>query len=129
MKKIILDTDFLVHCAQNKVDYSTELKRIANFQFRLYIIDKTVEELNNIIEKKKGKIKSAAKLAMIILKKKQVLQIKTKMDKIVDKLILENLTKNTLVATMDANLKKILKKKGIPLVIIRQKKYLKIIQA
>lgn len=129
MKKIVLDTDFLIHCAANRVDYLTELRRICDFNYNIYIIDKTIDELNSIIEKKKGKHKFNAKLALLILKKKKIAKIKTKKDKIVDKLILDNLTKQTIVATMDANLKRILKKKGVSIIVIRQRKYLRIIES
>ncbi|MBN1644871.1 nucleotide-binding protein [Candidatus Woesearchaeota archaeon] len=127
MKRIILDTDFLMHCAANKVDYIEELRRICDFKYQTYIIDKTLDELDNIIEKKKGKHKFNAKLAKLILNKKKISQIKTKKHKIVDKLILENTKKNTIVATMDANLKRVLKRKGIPVIVLRQRKYLSII--
>lgn len=127
MKKIILDTDFLIHCAKSRVDYVEELKRICDFNYELRIIDKTLDELTNIIEKKKGKDKLNAKLALLIVKKKKIKQIITKKDKIVDRLILENADKNTLVATSDQNLKRILKKKGISAIVLRQKKYLSII--
>lgn len=127
MKKIILDTDFLVHCAENRVDYVTEMERICNFKYQLYVIDKTMDELDRIIEKKKQKARLAAKLAKIILKAKKIPEIKTKKDKTTDELMLENLDKDTIIATMDANLKRILKKKSVPVVILRQRKYLKIL--
>ena len=127
MKKIILDTDFLIHCAEAKVDYVEELRRICDFKYTAYIIDKTIDELKNIIEKKKGKHKLNAKLALLILKKKKIKQIKTKKDKIVDNLILEKANKSTIVATTDSLLKKKLKLKGIGIIVLRQKKYLEII--
>lgn len=124
MKKIILDTDFLVHCATAKVDYTAELRRILDFQYQIFIIDKTIDELDSIIEKKDRKAKDAAKLAKTVLKAKNIAQIKTDKDKIVDKLILETVNSNYLVATMDADLKRKLKNKGIPLIVLRQRKYL-----
>jgi rRNA-processing protein FCF1 len=127
MKKIILDTDFLIHCAEAKVDYTPELRRICDFHYSTNIIDKTLDELKSIIEKKKGKHKRNAKLALLILKKKKLNRIKTKKDKIVDKLILEQANQNIIVATTDANLKKKLKNKGIQVIVLRQKKYLTMI--
>jgi rRNA-processing protein FCF1 len=124
MKKVILDTDFLIHCASFKIDYVEEINRILNFPYKICIIDKTLDELDNIIENKKGKAKAVAKLAKAILKAKTIPQIKTKKDRIVDELILKNVTKNCIVATMDADLKRKLKAKGIPRVVIRQKSYL-----
>ncbi|MEM4263708.1 MAG: nucleotide-binding protein [Candidatus Woesearchaeota archaeon] len=126
MKKVILDTDFLIHCAKFKIDYTAELARILNFNFEPVIIDKTLDELDSIIAKgkKEGRI---AKLAKTILKHKNILQIETKKDKIVDELILDVVDKEEyIVATMDADLKRRLKKKGVPVVVIRQKKYLQL---
>ncbi|MBW3002548.1 nucleotide-binding protein [Candidatus Woesearchaeota archaeon] len=124
MRKVVLDTDFLIHCASAKIDYAEELRRILDFSYKTYIIDKTIDELDNIIETKKGKTKANAKLAKAILKAKKIPLIKTKKDKIVDELILKNAAKNCIVATMDADLKRKLKAKGIPRIVIRQKKYL-----
>ena len=126
MKKVILDTDFLVHCATVKVDYIEELKRILDFNYKVFIIDKTLDELDNIIENQKGKAKADAKLAKAILKANKILKIKTKKDRIVDDLILGVADKDTVVATMDADLKRRLKQKSVPIIVIRQKKYLKL---
>jgi len=124
MKTIILDTDFLVHCAANKVDYTAELRRICDFKYQVCIIDKTIDELDSIIEKKRGKHKQNARLAKAILIKKRIPKIKTGKDKIVDYLILEIADKNTAVATMDLILKKKLKARGIPIIVLRQKSHL-----
>lgn len=127
MKRIILDTDFLIHCAANRVDYVKELRRICDFAYKLFVIDKTLDELDNIIEKKKGKSKFNAKLAKLILQKKKIAEIKTKKDKIVDTLILERLDKDAIIATMDSGLKRILRNRGIPVIILRQKSHLTLI--
>ena len=59
------------------------------------------------------------------MKHKNIEQIKTKKDRIVDVLILNIVNKDEyIVATMDAELKRELKEKGVPVVVIRQKKYL-----
>jgi len=126
MKTVILDTDFLVHCASFKIDYIEELKRILDFNYKVFIIDKTVDELDSIIENQRGRAKADAKLAKATLKALNIPEIKTKKDKIVDELIIRNITKETIVATMDADLKRKLKLKSIPIVVIRQKKYLKL---
>ena len=127
MKTVILDTDFLVHCASHRVDYEEELRRIINCSYQIYIIDKTIDELNHIVENQKGKAKAAAKLAKAILENNQLPLIKTKKDQIVDELILDAVNKDTIVATMDADLKRKLKAKGVSVVILRQKKYLVLI--
>jgi rRNA-processing protein FCF1 len=127
MKKIILDTDFLIHCAKFKIDYTAEMRRILDFAFKPMIIDKTIDELDGVLERSRGKAKDAAKLAKTVLKYKNIEQIKTKKDKIVDVLILHTVNKDDyMVATMDAELKRELKKKRVPVIVIRQKQFLQL---
>ena len=45
MAKIILDTNFLMIPAQFNVDIFSEIHRICDFKYELYIIDKTIDEL------------------------------------------------------------------------------------
>ena len=54
MEKILLDTNFLLIPSQFKVDIFSEIKRICNFSYKLYVLDKSVGELNYIIENQKG---------------------------------------------------------------------------
>lgn len=122
MKKIILDTNFLLIPAQFHVDIFSEIERICDFSYSLNVLDKTLDELNNIIEKQRGKHKQAALLALKLLKAKKVKVIKTKKDKYVDDILVDLAKeKETLIATQDTELKKRLKNSIITL---RQKKYL-----
>ena len=125
MKKIILDTNFVLIPAQFNVDIFSEIDRICDFRYSLHVLDKTFDELKNIIEKQRGKHKQAALLALKLLKAKKVKVIKTKEDKNVDELLID-LARNedVIVATQDKLLKKRLKK---PMITLRQKKYLKIL--
>jgi len=123
MKEVILDTNFLMAVSQFKVDIFSELKRICDFPYELFIIDKTINELESIIEEQKGKHKAAAKLALAIIKNKKIKKIKTK-EGTVDGLILGIADKDTVVATQDMELKRKLRKKRVSLIVLRQKKYL-----
>ena len=105
MKKVILDTNFLMAVSQFKVDIFSEIRRICDFKYELFIIDKTINELESIIETQKGK------------------NIKTK-EGTVDELIVKISNKNTIVATQDMELKRKLREKGVSLIVLRQKKYL-----
>lgn len=124
MKKIILDTNFCTIPFQFKLDIFSEIERIVHEKYQVCILDKTLDELKNIIEKQRGKNKVNAKLALQLLKHKKVKIIKTKDEKYVDKLILDMVDKDYIVCTQDKELKKKLKKKGIKVIIMRQKKYL-----
>jgi rRNA-processing protein FCF1 len=111
--KIILDTNFLIDCSKFHIDYQEELS-----QHTLFVLDATLNELENLINQKKAK---HARLALDILKSKPVKVVKTKKDKFVDDLLVE--TKGYAIATADLELKKRLK--GRKLFVIRQKKYIK----
>jgi rRNA-processing protein FCF1 len=108
--KTILDTDFLI----NIIKYKINIEEIKNPS----IIDKTLDELGS-------KNTSNAKAAIKLTKLKKFKVIKTKKDKIVDALILEEAKEGDLVATQDKKLKRQLKENNIKTITIRQKKYIK----
>jgi len=122
MKKIILDTNFLLIPYQFKVDIFSEIERICDFKYELRIIDKTVDELNKIIKEQKGKHKEAARFALVLIEKRKIKKINTKEIIDVDSLLLTQ--KGAIVATQDAELKRRLKKSNIKVITLRQKKYL-----
>jgi len=124
MKKIILDTNFLLMPYQFNVDIFAEIHRICDFKYQLYIIDRTIDELESIAEKKRGKDKFAAMLGLLLLKHKKVKKIKTKGKKHVDDIILAKAEKDWIVATQDGALKRQLKKNGIAHIVLRQKRRL-----
>lgn len=109
---------------QFKVDIFEEIKRICSFQYALCIIDKTLGELENI--KLKGKTKDilAANVALNLIRLKNIDIINTGSGKDVDGLILERADKGDIAATCDKMLKSELKKKGIDVIVLRQRKYL-----
>jgi len=124
--RVIIDTNFLLIPVQFKVDIFTEIDRICNFKYELAIIDKTIDELNSIIENQRGKDKEAAKLALSLLKHKDINIIHTKQsDKIVDDLIVDEAEKGEIVvATNDKELKHRLMARNAQIIVLRQKKHL-----
>ena len=132
MKTIILDTNFLLIPAQFKVDIFEEIKRIMTTPYKLRIMAKTIDELNNIINNKSerkqtAKDKTAAKIALQLIVKYKIVKILSSKDLNVDNLILNTATKTShIVATQDINLKRKLKEKRIPLIILRKKQYLEL---
>lgn len=127
IKKILLDTNFLLIPGQFKVDIFSELERACDFNFKVYILDKTVKELENILKNQKGKDKAAAKLALSLIETKP-LNIIHSNSKPVDDLIVDIAREEGfIVATQDKQLRQRLKKHDIPMIVLRQKKYLKLI--
>ncbi len=122
MKTIILDTSFLVACAEFGIDYEEELRRIISEKYSIAVIERTFDELDSLVGKG-GKTAVNAKLAKAILNQKKVEVLAGKGH--VDKLIFDIAKPEIhIVATIDAALKKTLQQKGIGLIVIRQKRYL-----
>jgi len=127
MKKILLDTNFLLIPSQFKVDIFSEIGRICNFNYKLFILDKTIGELENIIMKQKGKDKDAAKLALKLTQLKGIQILKTEKNIPTDSEIINTAEEGFIVATQDKNLKRLLKAKSVQVITLRQKKYLMLV--
>ena len=127
MKKIILDTNFLLIPIQFRVDIFSEFNRICHFNYKLFIFESSIYELKNIMENQRGTSKKAAQFALKLIKLKNIEIIKSE-KKDVDSLILDNFAKDSVIATQDINLKKQLLEKGASVIILRQKKYLQLIK-
>lgn len=126
MRKILLDTNFLLAVYQFKVDIFSEIERICRFNYGIFALDKSIDELKNIIEKQRGKHKEAAKIALQLLKIKSIGIIKTASQKHTDEIILEYAKKGYIVATQDKDLKRKLINHGIEVIVLRKKKFLAI---
>ncbi|MFC1730499.1 PIN domain-containing protein [candidate division KSB1 bacterium] len=133
-RRIILDTNFLLIPANFNVDIFSELDKTVNFKYELIILDRSLEELENIILKPKkgvkGADKVAAKVALSLIevqksnKKLNILPSKGHVDDALVRLAEED--KTLIVATQDKDLKKRLKEKGVKVIVLKQKKYLAI---
>ncbi|HJN56803.1 MAG: nucleotide-binding protein [Candidatus Woesearchaeota archaeon] len=128
MQKILLDTNFLLIPVQFKVDIFSEIGRIIAFEFKLLVLDKTIEELKAIVENQKGKHKEAAKIALQLLKIKKVNIIKTESNKGTDDVIVDYAkNERCFVATQDKDLKRRLVNQGNSVIILKQKQKLAVI--
>jgi len=120
MEKVILDTNFLMIPYQFKVDIFSELDRIG--PFKLFVLDKTVKELEKLAEHEKGKNKLAARLALTFIKAKALNIITALQDEYADEALVRLSKEGYTIATQDIELQKKIKKK----IILRQKKYLEL---
>lgn len=129
--KIIIDTNFLLIPSQFKVDIFDEIERLMTEPYELYIIDKTVDELNNIMETQRGKDKAAAKLALGLLERYPIQSLntpETERHLNVDNLIVKRVKAGKyVVATQDMALKRRLGCHNAQLIVLRQKKFLMLI--
>jgi hypothetical protein len=124
MQNIVLDTNFIVTAYKVKIDIFTEFKRVLDFKYQFYIIDKTMDELETLINKGSLTDKIGAIIGKQYLKRKNIKIIKTAKDNYVDELILALNPNTFIIATQDKELKKKLKNKKFKILTIRQKKHI-----
>jgi rRNA-processing protein FCF1 len=120
MKRIILDTNFLTIPYQFSIDIFEEIDRVVEGDYELTTLDCVLEELKKL-KKSTGKDAAAAKVALILIKEKNIKVIKTG-EKNVDIKIYRMADKNTIVATNDRNLRRRLKNKNVKVLYLRSKK-------
>jgi len=122
MKKVILDTSFIISCVRNKIDF---VEKIMLMGLKILIPMQVLEELQKVsVSDKKYYIKNSAKLALRIISKNKFENIDLGKGHVDKKLInyLEK-EKDIILASLDNELKKSVKNKKI---IIRGKKELEI---
>lgn len=108
--RVILDTNFLMLPAQHKIDVFEEIKMLMNTPYQLCIFGGTVDELSKIASGK-GKDSSAAKVALKLIKQKNLKTLKNSSteNSHVDDVILGSITDSDIVCTEDKALKRLLR--------------------
>ncbi|MGM5482111.1 MAG: PIN domain-containing protein [Nanobdellota archaeon] len=119
--KVILDTNFLMIPGQECVDIFEEIKNAFYKPVELFVASGTIKELEKLEQSGKGKDKSAARIALGLLKRKDLKVIKTGEEHVDDALV-ELSKKDYIIATQDLGLKRRLKK----YIYMRQKKFIEI---
>ena len=114
MKRVVLDTDFILEALKNRIDVKVELARIMDYNYEICVLDRTLDELKG----KKGE-----KLARTFIEGLKI--IVTTRDNIVDELLFG--LEDIIVATQDRGLKEKLKNRNIAVITIRQKKFLRFV--
>jgi rRNA-processing protein FCF1 len=128
--KILLDTNFLVYCAKQKIDYIEEIDRIFDFKYEIIILSNVIKELEELAGKK-DKDSNNALLSLAVLSKNieenKISKIEAeekRPDKSFEKI---SEKEKVVVATMDKELKEKLKKMDTKILSIRGAKTLKIL--
>ena len=125
MYTIALDTNFLMCCVKQKIDFIQELERICNFTYNIIIPESVLEELKNIADKGTGKEKEIANITLDLIKNlilKNKIKIKKITERNADSSLLKLDRKNYIIATLDKELRK--KLKNAKVLGIKQFKYL-----
>jgi rRNA-processing protein FCF1 len=121
-REVFIDTNFFMIPFQFNIDILEEFKRILP-NYKLVTTKFVLNELNGLKNNSKGKVRLAAGLGLKIAQSDEieVRDIPLNDGESVDDALIRI---SKVLATNDANLRKKDKKKGIPLVILRQRKYL-----
>ena len=112
MIKIILDTNFLVYCAENKIDFKERISEIVDEGYGLVVPNLVVIELKRLVETAvKLSDREAAGLALKMLEKSgaKIVQVESRN---ADGAIIK-LSKGNIVATLDFELRKKLKESRV----------------
>ena len=105
--KVILDTNFLIYCTKEKLDYVEEIGNIINEGFELVVPEQVIGELERLkVKTKKGKDKVACDLALKLLVNNKVKIVKP-VGKTVDNAIINLAKENNknIVCTLDREMR------------------------
>lgn len=108
--KVILDTNFLIYCAKNKLDYVEEIGNLINAGFELVVPMQVIEELkmlkNDKWKKVSGKDKMAIDLALQLLDANKVKKVKVSGKNVDEGIVnLANEDKKNIVCTLDREMR------------------------
>lgn len=124
MRKIILDTNFLLLPFQLKIDIFDEIEKIIG-RFEPIVLSTTLDELNKLSKSRSAKMSRLASLAMDLSKKCKIMEVYAMPGESYDDVILRVARENNcIVATNDRLLRKKLRKAGIATIFLRQRAYL-----
>jgi len=126
MRRIFLDTNFIIKCIEWKIDLIGELRRICDFAYEIVLLDRVMDELAEFAAQG-GKKKETVNVALLVLNKNGAKNVASGETGLVDDILVKIATKNDAVATQDQALKRRLKEKGVPVIIIREKGYLEFV--
>lgn len=108
--KVILDTNFLIYCAKNKLDYVEDIGNLINAGFELVVPMQVIEELKKLRDDKwkkvSGKDKMAIDLALQLLDANKVKIVKVKGNSVDEGIVnLANEDKKSIVCTLDREMR------------------------
>ncbi len=127
-RTILFDTNFLLIPQQFHIDIFAEVERICPFPYGLAVLAETVRELEHIQASQKGKDAKAAAIALALIKAKDLKTISPlQKGGEVDDLLVGLAGGGVIVATQDKALKARILAKGAPVIILRNKKHLELV--
>ena len=119
--RTVLDTSFLMIPGAFGVDVASELDRLLERRYELLVPSPVLAELKRLASQGTPSERLAARVGIALAKRAKVVRAQGKADEV----ILEIASKgDCVVATTDAALKKELRRRGVPVVYLRQKSHL-----
>ena len=123
--KVILDANFFFIPSKFNLDIFEELSNLLNKRFDPILLSSTYKELRGLTESCSPKEGKQAQLALMLAKKCCPVSIEKDSDETYDDVIVRVAAEwKCTVATNDRELKKRLRKIGVPVVFLRQKHHL-----
>lgn len=121
---LILDTNFLMIPERWGVDIFDEFDRIINKKYRLVVPEAVLKELEQLKKHGNAEEKKAAKIGLELASKAEKIPSKMTADREILRLAGKM---ECVVATNDKELKNSLRKKGVPVIYLRQTSHLSIV--
>ncbi len=120
--KVVIDTNMLMATHQFGLNLFSEIERVVNGKFEILVPKSVINELKGLQDNCKGNDKVSASVALELAKKCRTIET----EKEGDDAVIE-LAKNfdSAIATNDIELKSRARQNGIPIIYMRQKKYLR----
>lgn len=123
--RVILDSNFLMIPTKFRVDVFEELEKTLNQRVEAIVPSPIYDELKRISATRSPKQARQAREALKLAEKLRIFEVQTRPRESIDDTILRLASEwNCPVATNDAELRKKLKEKSIPVVYLRQRSHL-----
>ena len=120
--KVVLDANFFFVSSQFNVDVFEELANLLNRRFEPVLLSSTQRELQGLAESSSPKQRKQAQLALRLAEKCRVVAVEKGLTETYDDVIVRVATEwKSPVATNDRELRKRLRKVGVPVIFLRQK--------
>lgn len=111
---IVLDTNFLIYCAKQKIDYVEEIKNLLSEDHKLIVPSQVITELKTLqVKAKKYSDKNAAKLSLALLKSNKINEVNVDGSYADEAILSLSKDRNIIIATHDRILKNKLRSKRL----------------
>lgn len=120
---MIADTSFLMLPGLFKVDVEGELDRLLERGYKITIPSPVLRELERLATHGTPKERKGARIGLLLAKRCEVIETGGRADNAILRLALG---KGSAVGTTDAGLRKELRRRGVPVIYLRQKSHLAI---